>query len=146
METIVERYSKEIKSILSCYDRIIITGTIPGICYAEGMTKYLYNHNIRIFDYARFAEPYKEKIREQIQRISEEQGIEITFIRNSKARKEDIVKEIIKKTGRSNGIVSILSAMEACSTYKPWHNKKRGKTYLRGETGKCLHYPKFVIR
>lgn len=140
METLIDRYSKEIKGILSCYDRIIITGTIPRICYAEGMTSYLYNHNIRIFDYARFAEAYRERIREQIQKISEEQGVEITFVRHSNARKEDIVKEIIKRSGRRSGIVSILSAMEACSTYKPWHNKKTGKTYLRGETGKCLHY------
>ena len=140
METLINRYSKEIKGVISCYDRIIITGTIPGICYAEGMTSYLNNHNIRIFDYARFAEPYKEKIRENIQKISEEQGVEITFVRHSTSRKEDIVKKIMKQTGRTSGIVSILSAMEACPTYKPWHNKKTGRTYLRGETGKCLHY------
>jgi len=30
--------------------------------------------------------------------------------------------------------------MEACPSYKPWHNKATGKTYLRGDTGKCLHY------
>ena len=45
METINERYLKEIKGVISCYDRIIITGTIPGICYAKGMTNYLYNNN-----------------------------------------------------------------------------------------------------
>jgi hypothetical protein len=30
--------------------------------------------------------------------------------------------------------------MEACPTYRPWHDKKTGKTYLKGDTGKCLHY------
>lgn len=145
METLIYRYTKEIKGVISCYDRIIITGTIPGICYAKGMTRYLNNKNIRIFDYPRFAEPYKEKIREQIQRISQEQGIEITFVRNNKARKEDIVKKIMRQPGRDKGIVSILSAMEACPTYKPWHNKKTGKTYLLGETGKCLHYYVYFI-
>jgi len=29
--------------------------------------------------------------------------------------------------------------MEACSTYKPWHNKNTGKTYLLPDDGKCLH-------
>jgi len=24
--------------VLSCYDRIIVTGTLPGVCYAKGMT------------------------------------------------------------------------------------------------------------
>ena len=30
--------------------------------------------------------------------------------------------------------------MEPCSTYKPWHNKQTGKTYLVPDDGKCLHY------
>ena len=30
--------------------------------------------------------------------------------------------------------------MEPCSTYKPWHNKNTGKTYLLADDGKCLHY------
>jgi hypothetical protein len=38
------------------------------------------------------------------------------------------------------GLVAILSAMEPCSTYKPWHDKGTGKTYLRPDDGKCLHY------
>jgi hypothetical protein len=39
-------------------------------------------------------------------------------------RKEDRVKAVLAKRGDHPGLVCILSAMEACSTYKPWHNKK----------------------
>jgi hypothetical protein len=35
--------------------------------------------------------------------------------------------------------------MEPCSTYKPWHNKETGKTYLRPDDGKCLHYYFYFI-
>jgi hypothetical protein len=31
------------------------------------------------------------------------------------------------------------------STYKPWHNKQTGKTYLRPDDGKCLHYYFYFI-
>jgi len=30
--------------------------------------------------------------------------------------------------------------METCSTFEPWHDKKTGKTFLRRDCGKCLHY------
>lgn len=30
--------------------------------------------------------------------------------------------------------------MEACSTFKPWHNKSSGKTFLKPDQSKCLHY------
>jgi hypothetical protein len=35
--------------------------------------------------------------------------------------------------------------MEPCATYKPWHNKQTGKTYLVPEDGKCLHYYFYFI-
>lgn len=55
MASLVERHAEQIAGVLSCYDRIIIQGTLPGLCHAEGMTSYLYGHHIRIFDYARNA-------------------------------------------------------------------------------------------
>ena len=33
--------------------------------------------------------------------------------------------------------------MEACPSYRPWHDKQTGKTFLRPDTGKCaalLHF------
>ena len=62
----------------------------------------------------------------------------IEFIRSSKARKEDIVKKHFD--GKKLGVVYILSAMEACHTYRPWHDKISHKTFLKSDRGKCLHY------
>ena len=30
--------------------------------------------------------------------------------------------------------------MEACPSYKPWHDKQTHQTFLKGDSGKCLHY------
>jgi len=30
-------------------------------------------------------------------------------------------------------------------SYKPWHDKASGKTFLRPELGKCLHYYFYFI-
>jgi hypothetical protein len=38
---LLERYDDRIAGVLSCYDRVMITGTLPTVCYAEGMTKFL---------------------------------------------------------------------------------------------------------
>ena len=48
MELLTTKYQKKISGVLSCFDRVIITGTIPQICYSQGMTSYLYGNNIRI--------------------------------------------------------------------------------------------------
>jgi hypothetical protein len=146
VELLTERYRDQIAGVLSCYDRIIIQGTLPKWCYARGMTAYLYEHQIRIFDYSRFAEPLRDAIRENMERIAAEEGMEIEFVRSKKSfRKESRVKNVLAKRGEHPGLVCILSAMEPCRKYKPWHNKKTHKNYLKPDEGKCLHYYVYFI-
>src|SRR5438477_8814606 len=47
--------------------------------------------------------------------------------------------------GDHPGLVHIISAMEACNTYKPWHDKQTHRTFLRPDAGKCLHYYFYFI-
>jgi hypothetical protein len=139
-QALTDRYGMHLAGVLSCYDRILITGTLPSVCYADGMTHLLYVKGIRIFDYTKFAEPLRERVREQAKALAREAGIEIEHIAKSHVRKEDVVAKILAKRGTHPGLVHVISAMESCDTYKPWHDKKTGKTALRPDWGKCLHY------
>jgi len=119
---------------------------VPGWCYASGMTDYFYGHRIRIFDYPKWAEPLREALRQNMERIAADNAMAIEFVRSKKSfRKEDRVKEILMKRGEQPGVVCILSAKEPCDSYKPWHDKKTHKTYLKPDDGKCLHYYIYFI-
>ena len=58
MKLLTERYAEEIAGVISCYDRIVIQGTLPEFSYAQGMTNFLKSKQIRIFDYTQFTEPF----------------------------------------------------------------------------------------
>lgn len=145
MALLTDRYQAQIDGVLSCYDRIVITGTLPQVCYARGMTDYLYQNGIRIFDYAKFAEPLREQLRFNAEALAKANGIQIEFVRKKHIRKETLVKKVLDKRGYAPGLVHIISAMEACESYTPWHDKKTGKTYLKPDSGKCLHYYFYFI-
>ena len=38
---LIDRYRERLHGALSCYDRIVVTGTLPQVCYAAGMTDLL---------------------------------------------------------------------------------------------------------
>jgi hypothetical protein len=59
MNLFVERHRDKISGVLSCFDRVVITGTLPDIGYAGAMAGYLSYHKIRLFDYPRWAEPVR---------------------------------------------------------------------------------------
>jgi len=37
---LTERHANQIAGVLSCYDRVIVQGTLPVFCQADGMTAY----------------------------------------------------------------------------------------------------------
>ncbi len=144
-EGLAERYDERIAGVLSCYDRIVIMGTVPGICHAKGMTSFLYANGIRLFDYPKFAATLRDKVRDNAAKVAEAAGVSIEHITKSYIRKEDIVAKAIAKRGEHPGLAHVISAMEACGAYEPWHDKKTGKTFVRPDAGKCLHYYFYFI-
>jgi len=140
-----ERFEQEVDGVLNCYDRVVITGNLQTLCYAQGMTSYLYRKGIRIFDYAKFAEPFRESIRENAEKIAKENEIKIEFIHKKDFRKEARIQEVLKTRGEIPGLVHIFSAMEGCNSYRPWHDKQTGKTYLKTDSSKCLTYYFYFI-
>ena len=146
MNPFVEQHRDEIGCMLSCFDRVVITGTLPDICHARAMAGYLSYRSIRLFDYVCSAEPLREEIRANAEQLAAEAELEIEFIRKLKAfRKEDRVQSILAERGDHPGLVHIFSAMEGCSSYRPWHDKASGKTFFKPISGKCLHYYFYFI-
>jgi len=52
-------------------------------------------------DYPRFAQPFREELRENAERLARESGIAIEHIRKKNIRKEDLVKAVLEPSGDS---------------------------------------------
>ena len=82
----------------------------------------------------------RERIRQNAEALAEANGVKIEYLRKKEERKENRIQKILRKRGEQPGLVHIFGAMEACSSYRPWHDKPTGKTYLKPASGKCLTY------
>lgn len=142
---LTERHAGQIAGLLSCYDRVILQGTLPIFSYADGMTKYLSARGLRIFDFTQFAKPLTDAIKLQAEALATAARLTVDYVRRKNFRKEDKIKSVLAQRGDHPGLVWIFSALEPCTTYQPWHDKKTGRTYLRPDDGKCLHYYFYFI-
>jgi hypothetical protein len=126
------------------------------ICYADGMSSYLYRNGVRVFDYANFAEPYRNLLRANAKKLAEENGIKIDHINKPDIRKEDVVQAALEKlqkgegggegeASKVEGLFYIISAMERCPTYTPYFDKKKNWAYLKSDWSQCLHYYFYFI-
>jgi hypothetical protein len=120
-------------------------GSLPDICYPEGMAAHLSAHNIRLFDFTQWAEPLRNELRRNAEALAEREGVEIEYIRRKNFRKEERIKEIIAERGDHSGLVHIFSAMEPCMSFRPWHDKEAHRTFLKARQAQCLHYYFYFI-
>ena len=70
MNPFVERHQEEISGVLSCFDRVVITGTLPDIGHARAMAQWLGSQGIRLFDYPQWAAPLREDLCQNAERLA----------------------------------------------------------------------------
>lgn len=146
MAHFLERHADRIVGVVSCFDRVIIQGTLPDICHPDAITAFFHARGIRIFDFKPWAAPMRDEIKDTIETLAAENGLEIEFIRKQKDfRKEQRIREIIAQRGDHPGVVHIFSAMESCTAFKPWHDKQTHRTFFKYDSGRCLHYYVYFI-
>ena len=110
--TLEERYDDRIAGVLNCYDRVIITGTLPTVCYADGMTRFLHANGVGIFEYPDFASDLRDQVRAAAARVAAAAGVTIEHIAKSHIRKEDLVARVLAARGDPPVLVPGISAME----------------------------------
>ena len=89
---LLDKYADKIKGVLNCYDRVVITGTLPEICYAQAMTRFLFKLGILVFKYTEIAQTWRDQIRHNAEQIAAEHDIKIEFVRKNNFRKEQRIK------------------------------------------------------
>ena len=137
----IQKYEEKISGCISCFDRIIISGSLNKWGYKDGMFSYLMRNNIRIMDFQKFGKGYTDKLKENIEKIAKAEAIEIEHIRNpGKFDKEKEVKKAIEKTNKQEGIIKIYSSMEISSSYESNWNNKTKKVSLKVIRPRILNY------
>ena len=135
---LTDRYRDRVAGVLSCYDRIVITGTLPGACFAEGMTKLLRSKGIRIFDYPTFAAGLRDRVRGAATSVAAAAGVTISASKwwSPRCSQDAAITRVWCMSSRR---------WEACDAYQPWHDKRTGRTFPRPDSGKCLDYYFYLV-
>ena len=140
MSNLQTRYSHEIAGVLSCYDRILLFGTLPTICYRDGMAAYLHSRQRPLTEYLPLVMGLRDRIKQTAEALAAANGQTIEFIRKASVRKEEVAQARRAARGDTPGLVCILSAEERCESYEVRHRRPSGAPYLTVRGGKCLHY------
>lgn len=118
MAILIERHAQQIVGVLSCFDRLVLQGTLPSVAYPQAVATELNWSRHPDFRLRKaVALPFREVIRARTERLAAEEGVEIEYTQRMKTfRKEDRIQQILATRGNRPGLVHIFSAMEPCPT------------------------------
>jgi hypothetical protein len=134
------RHAGELAGRLACYDRLIIYGTLRGLCHAGAVAAELHRMGLGCFDLKTFAEPLTESVRDNARRLAALNGLQVEHVEDWRTDKEALVAGKLRTRGALPGLVCVLSAMETCRTFKPRKGAAGNPAWLKATSGRCLHY------
>ena len=88
MSQLTERYRPVVVGEVSCFDRVVINGTLTEICHKGAVAKYLLSREERILDLPRVFEPMKAEIVANAKAVAEAHGLKLEYIARKRFRKE----------------------------------------------------------
>lgn len=145
MTQLGDRYRDAVVGEVSCFDRVVVTGTLTEICHKAAMAQYLLSREKRILDLPRVFEPMKAEIVANAKAIAESHGLKIEYITRKSFRKEDRIRKLLEERGERPGLVHIFSAIERVNTFRAGTRKESGRPFIAPRNGQCLHYYFYFI-
>ena len=119
MNEFITKHQKDILGVLSGFDRVRFRGTIRVLAVAKLFLGWLAHQRVLIKDFGGFAESLTQRLKRTMEQVAQqcelrprERGVQ--FLRSPKISKEDLVAELIRREGLTEGVVCVLSATELC--------------------------------
>jgi hypothetical protein len=89
---------------LGCFDRIVISGSLPDCCHVEAMTTQLRKRGNLFFDYAQLVDPLRNRLHANAKALADAEGVQVEALRSFKGfRTEDRIAAILEKRGSHAG-------------------------------------------
>jgi hypothetical protein len=133
------KYQDDILGTSSCFDRVILNGSITPISYLLGLGQFLSANNILLKDFLPYAKGLAETLKENAKLIAKEEGVQYNYFNNSNTNKEKYIKSKIKERGNHPGLVAVISVLEVDNSFDIFRNKETHKLELVSRKRKCLH-------
>lgn len=139
MKSFIRQHAAQILGSLSGLDRVRFRGTLRWLANLTGMRNFLSAACILFKDFKPYALDLTQQIREHAEQVAKAADRPMIYLESSAQDKEVLVREIAQRDRVRQGLITVLSCVELCRTYKVGPNRQTKKLELRSVSAKCLH-------
>ncbi|MBI2417502.1 MAG: winged helix-turn-helix transcriptional regulator, partial [Ignavibacteriales bacterium] len=142
----LEKYKEDIAGVISCYDRVVIRGTLPAMAYEGAINNHLQQNHIFVKDFTKYAKEKRDIIIKHIEAFAIENNVPLINVHTPRTYKKELeIQKLIVANEITTGYVAILKVVESCRTYRHGTHPETKQIWVRQRSGKCLHYYIYFI-
>jgi hypothetical protein len=135
---------------LAMFDRMIFKGHLSGLYKGDNARCFLWSQGVALKDFTAYAKATTERIATNARKLTSDTGRPVISFdhvktRNRAQRKDELAKSIADRDGITDGIVCLISAVEACYSFQVRKRYETGKLELFRRERKCLHHYLYLI-
>ena len=145
MDQFIKKHESKIVGTLSGWDRVRFRGTTRMLCAVHGMMAWLTDRQVRLTGFASFADGLTEQLKASIEQVAAASGRSIKYLASSQLSKEDLVQELLKREGISEGLVCVLSCVEPCRSFQIQKDRATKTIDLVTAYRRCLHWYLYFV-
>jgi hypothetical protein len=145
MEQFIKKHELQIVGTLSGWDRVRFRGTTRLLCAVRGLMAWLTDRQVRLTGFKQFAECLTADLKSSVEQVAAAGGRSITYLASSLLSKEDLVQELLKREGVSEGLVCVLSCVEPCRSFHVQRDRETKMIDLVPAYRKCLYWYLYFV-
>jgi hypothetical protein len=145
VEGFVKQHRANVTGVISGWDRLRLQGSLRALYVPEIMEEYLWRAGVLWKDFKGHVTEVTAHVREAAQTVAAEAGRPVQYVRSGQIRKEALVEEIRQRDRITQGLVTVLSAVEPCRTWQVRGDRASKRLRLELGWGKCIHLYFYLI-
>jgi hypothetical protein len=140
MDQFIQRHRASVIGQLNGFDRLRFRGSKRLLCTVGGLFSYLFQIQVMLKSFKDYAVSMTDQLRQATVQVAQAAGQEVHYLTSSSLDKEQFVRGLARRHGRTQGLLAVLSAVEPCISYHLHSNRQTKRLDLVGGPSKCLHY------
>lgn len=150
MKHFLERHGGSIENTISTFDRVIFKGHLNGFFPAGAFGRYLWRRGVLLKDAGKFFEGETKRLRAHVEALAARAGRPFEYLASASTHrsgtsKEALARRIAERDGVTEGLVSVFSVLEPCSSFAVVPNRATQRLEIARRRRKCLHFYLYLI-
>jgi hypothetical protein len=138
MQPFLSRFGSLVTGVLSGFDRLVLRGTLRSVVHGPRMMAYLSRVNVLRKDFAGWVKERSAHIKAAADQAAAAQRRPQLYLNSAATSKEDLARTIAQRDHITEGLVTVLRAVEPCMSFEVHCNRAAKTIEIRSRQRKCL--------